>query len=380
LDSAAAFAGADMGFVSLVDADGEDLVARVTFGVAAGTSGKLTTKVGEGIIGRAFAGTYIAVSEDLTLDSRFVCPYLKSLDVKSLISLPLIGSKQPLGMLTLCTFTPHHFTEEEKDSLCVAADRIAAAVENMRLETELSRDRGQIELMEAVTKDASAQEGMSGVYKTFINHATKIIDFDRAALTIWHSESQELEILAVDTKAPKTWLGSGLKLPKDATPVAKVVETSRPLLRDEIAGDEYPADKLLIEEGIHSEVFIPLMSKGEVLGIVNLGSFKPHAFAREDLELLEPVARQLGLVLDNARLLEETKRLSLVDSLTGLYNHRYFYEAVAREVTRSARHGRPVSVMMIGIDRFKDFNNNYGHLEGDWGLMEIGKTLRRVVW
>ncbi len=376
LESAAAFTGADIGYVSLVDKAGENLVTRVTYGLPAGAAASLTVKAGEGVVGRAFAGTYAAVSEDLSIDGRFVNPYLKSLKTRTLISLPLIGRGQPLGMLTLGTFSPHHYTVEEKDSLSVAADRIAAAIENARLETELSRGRDQMELMETVSRDLSSQEGISGIYNSFIYHAARLIDFDRACMILWHPETEETEILAVNTKAPRSWLNDGLRLPKDSTPAGEVIASGRSLLRHEIKGDEYPADKLLVEEGVRSSIFIPLISKGEVLGTVNLDSFQPHAFSHQDLELLEPVARQLGLVLDNARLRDQTKRHALVDNLTGLYNHRYFYEAVVREISRSNRHGSQVSVMLFGLDGFKDFNLGRGHFEGDRVLKEIAAELR----
>ncbi len=379
LESAAAFVGADIGYVSLVDTVGENLVTRVTYGLPGGAAASLTASTGEGIIGRAFAGTYVAVSEDLTVDSRFINPYLKSLKTRTIISLPLIGREQPLGMLTLGTFAPHHYTGEEKDSLSVASDRIAAAIDNARLETELSRDRDQMELMELVSRDLSSQDGISGVYNSFIYHASRLIDFDRACLILWHPESEEIEILAVNTKAPRTWLNDGLRLPKGATPVGKVIDSGRSLLRHEIKGDEYPADKLLVEEGVRSSVFIPLISKGEVLGTVNLDSFQTHSFSHEDLKLLEPVARQLGLVLDNARLRDQTKRHALVDNLTGLYNHRYFYEAVVREIARSGRNGSQLSVMLLGLDGFKDFNHSRGHFEGDRVLKEIAGTLQAAV-
>ncbi len=379
LESAAAFVGADIGYVSLVDAAGKNLVTRVTYGLPAGAAASLTISAGEGVVGRAFAGTYVAVSEDLLIDSRFVSPYLKSLKARTLISLPLICRGQPLGMLTLGTFSPHHYTGEEKDSLSVASDRVAAAIENARLESELSRDRGQMELMETVSRDLGSQEGITGVYNSFIFHASGLIKFDRACLMLWHPESKETEILAVNTKAPRTWLNDGLRLPKEATPAGKVITTGRSLLRHDILGDEYPADKLLVEEGVRSSIFIPLISKGEVLGIVNMDSFQPQAFSDGDLKLLEPVARQLGLVLDNARLRDQTKRHALVDNLTGLYNHRYFYEAVVREISRSNRHGGQLSVMLFGVDGFKDFNRERGHFEGDRILKEIAATLAAVV-
>lgn len=375
LESAASFVGADFGIVFLSDAAGENLTAQASYGLQPGAISRLATRVGEGIIGQAFAGRYIAVSEDLSTDSRATNKFLKTINGRTLISLPLQIREQMQGMLALGTFTPHQYTEEEKDSLIVAADRVAIAIENAQLAGEVGRDREQFELMAAINRDVGSRDGINGVYDSFIVHASGLIDFDQASLALWNPKANEVEIVVMKTEASRTWMGEGLKLPKDALPVGKVIASRRPLIRDEIEGDEYPTDKLLVQEGIHSAVYFPLVSQGDVIGTVILGSFKSAAFTREDVELLEPVIRQLGLVLDNARLLQEAKGSSLIDSLTGLHNHRFLLEAVSREVARSERFGRPVSLLMIDLDGYKSFNEKYGHDEGDRVLKKIGRIL-----
>ncbi|MBI5869360.1 MAG: diguanylate cyclase [Actinobacteria bacterium] len=375
LESAASFVGADFGLVFLSDTASENLTAQASYGLQSGASARMATRVGEGVIGQAFAGRYIAVSEDLTTDSRATNKFLKAINARTLISLPLQMRDQMLGMLVLGTFTPHQYTEEEKDSLIVAADRLAIAIENAQLAGEVGRDREQFELMAAINRDVGSGDGISSVYDSFLVHASGLIDFDQASLALWHPDEGEVEIVVMKTEAPRTWMGEGLRLPKDALPVGKVIESRRPLIRDEIGGDEYPTDKLLVQEGIRSAVYFPLVSQGEVLGTVILGSFESAAFTREDVELLEPVIRQLGLVLDNARLLQEAQGSSLIDSLTSLHNHRFLFEAVSREVARSERFGRPVSLLMIDLDGFKSFNEKYGHDEGDRVLRRMGRIL-----
>ncbi len=75
----------------------------------------------------------------------------------------------------------------------------------------------------------------------------------------------------------------------------------------------------------------------------------------------------------------ELKRLVITDDLTGLYNQRYLYSQITKEVERAKRHNRPLSMLLIDIDLFKEFNDTYGHWEGDFVLKKIGEILMKNV-
>ena len=81
--------------------------------------------------------------------------------------------------------------------------------------------------------------------------------------------------------------------------------------------------------------------------------------------------------------LEETKQtfemLSITDQLSGLYNSRYFYEQLQKEIQRSQRYGRPLSILLIDIDDFKKHNDSFGHIEGDRVLRQLGRLISSVL-
>jgi len=76
---------------------------------------------------------------------------------------------------------------------------------------------------------------------------------------------------------------------------------------------------------------------------------------------------------------EEIYRLTIVDGLTQIHNQRYLLDFLERELSRSVRHFRPLSVLMIDLDRFKSVNDNHGHLAGDFVLRELSERIRRSV-
>ena len=86
-------------------------------------------------------------------------------------------------------------------------------------------------------------------------------------------------------------------------------------------------------------------------------------------------SRKIAKVIDKTLLFRQTKELSITDELTGLYNRRYFNERFEREVQRARRYNRPLTVLMIDIDYFKNFNDINGHLMGDEILKRVAHTL-----
>ncbi len=76
---------------------------------------------------------------------------------------------------------------------------------------------------------------------------------------------------------------------------------------------------------------------------------------------------------------EELYRLAILDALTGLYNKRYLMDYLQREIDRSARHNRPLAVILFDIDHFKSINDTMGHLAGDLTLRELARSLRSEI-
>jgi diguanylate cyclase (GGDEF)-like protein len=95
------------------------------------------------------------------------------------------------------------------------------------------------------------------------------------------------------------------------------------------------------------------------------------------MQLLSTFASQAAISIENARLFEEARQLAITDPLTGLVNHRQFYHQLGLEVRRAQRYARPLTLLMLDLDHFKQFNDHYGHLAGDQALREIAEVLRQ---
>src|SRR4029077_4160141 len=99
----------------------------------------------------------------------------------------------------------------------------------------------------------------------------------------------------------------------------------------------------------------------------------------DNFRLAKSFAEHIGLAIANLRLRDAMRSLSIRDQLTGLFNRRYMEEALAQELFRAKRQSTQLVVMMLDIDHFKKFNDDFGHDGGDAVLRELGAYLKKVV-
>jgi len=127
------------------------------------------------------------------------------------------------------------------------------------------------------------------------------------------------------------------------------------------------------------EMAVPLLSKEECVGVIYVGQQKANSFTHDDLNLLITLANQAAFSITNAQLYEKTRNMAITDGLTGLFTHRIFQEKLQEEIQKAQRYKTTMAVIMVDTDHFKQYNDSYGHPEGDSLLKEICKLLKSYV-
>jgi diguanylate cyclase (GGDEF)-like protein len=127
-------------------------------------------------------------------------------------------------------------------------------------------------------------------------------------------------------------------------------------------------------------IAVPLISRGRPLGVIELVNKKgAPAFDRDDLRAVTAIADYAAIAIENARNFQKVQELTLTDEHTGLYNARYLLSALEREIERANRFARPVSLLFLDIDHFKQVNDTRGHLVGSALLKALGAALLEAV-
>ncbi len=124
---------------------------------------------------------------------------------------------------------------------------------------------------------------------------------------------------------------------------------------------------------------LPLHTGGRLLGMVCLTPRTEVYSHNINTELMSTLSNILAMSLNNAQKFNRLKERSDMDGLTGLYNHKRFKEILQNEFKRSHRYDKPLSLVMIDGDKFKEVNDTYGHLAGDMVLQELADCLKRSV-
>lgn len=168
----------------------------------------------------------------------------------------------------------------------------------------------------------------------------------------------------------------GSEYPKDQCPIYATLQDGQPRHGD----DEYfvRADGTLFPIEYFAN---PILSDGEVTGVVV--TFIDITERKEKEALLYKYQHQLEKIVEEktqklVQANEKLKKLTLTDGLTGVANRRSFDKALSKEIRRSKRSNKPITLILGDIDFFKKYNDTYGHIEGDNCLQLVGQTLKKV--
>jgi diguanylate cyclase (GGDEF)-like protein len=126
---------------------------------------------------------------------------------------------------------------------------------------------------------------------------------------------------------------------------------------------------------IASLLCVPLLARGERVGVVTATSERTNAFDASDLELVRFISMTIALDIENVRL----HRVAVTDPLTGAYNREFLLARLPQEIEAAIDRDRPLSLALVDVDHFKAVNDQYGHGIGDAVLSEVARRLRGAI-
>jgi len=158
------------------------------------------------------------------------------------------------------------------------------------------------------------------------------------------------------------------------------VRRSRPLMIEDSRNDfRFSTEKNSDADLLRSVCVSPLMTENRVFGVLRASSQKASAFSSDDLHALDILSGLAAVILRNRFLYDKMEELSVHDGLTGLYLNRYFQQRLSEEFSRVRSRDTPFSLIMLDVDHFKKYNDEFGHTAGDLVLKHIASILQRCL-
>jgi len=170
-----------------------------------------------------------------------------------------------------------------------------------------------------------------------------------------------------------------------SSPMLMAVKSKEPILVGDIDTHKKPIirkSQRVFSENYHTKncLIAPLICQDRVVGVLNLSDkINAASFSCEDIALVELFSQLVGASIGNIKLFEKIQHQATTDGLTGLVNHKTFYEILEKELGRSSRYGGLISVIMVDIDNLKKINDAYGHRTGDKVIKEISRKIRECI-
>src|SRR6202030_917176 len=198
----------------------------------------------------------------------------------------------------------------------------------------------------------------------------KNFHYDHIGIGIMDYATKDIEIKAEagttsETLGRRVAVGSGVLGKVARTGVSALVQNAGP---GQLAG-VLPESRAVL--------CLPISYGETLLGVLNIESRDENAFAPQDVLILNTLADLLATALHNSFVFRKLQQQSITDGLTGIKTRRFFWEALSSEWKRGSRSGRPFSVVLVDLDKFKEVNDSLGHLEGDLVLARVGRLLEQ---
>ncbi len=300
---------------------------------------------------------------------------LKARDIEMFI--PLISRERLVAVLAVGKKQGGKYSLEDLRVLEAVTNKVAVSIEKEYLSEQLREREQELSVINRCSAIVASSLDIQEIYESFIEELKNVIDVSWAAIVL--AEESGLCFIAMSSKInADAELGKWLQLKGTATEWI-IAHKETMYLPNIDEGKKFVNFDRYFQWGLRSIVFVPLIAKGEIVGSFIVASRQPDAYNQHNIGLLEQLASQISMPVENARLYARVEEKARIDELTGLLNRRSLDEAIENEIVRHSRYGGVFSLAIIDLDSFKPFNDTYGHLAGDKLLRQVGRVIKGAV-
>ncbi len=300
--------------------------------------------------------------------------YQGEVSVGSVMAVPVLDHGHVKAVIYGDRRREESFSEEQIGFALRAARSLLDLVTTERVLESVVRSKNELGRFFQASSLLNSALTVGQVVDSGIKALSYIMEYDTAAIV----SVKEGTVRVLGAQGEPAELVVGKEFPLVRSILRMVVEGRHALPVD---GELRDASQVVLTpevpfEGIRSLWMVPLVSGDRILGAFVVGSSEPGVFSMDRRNMLSVIANQIAAALDNAFMYEKLEEMATTDGLTGLTIRRTLMERFSEMLERARRMGRPLSVLITDIDKFKSVNDTYGHQVGDEVIRKVARVLK----
>lgn len=310
----------------LYNTEKEELILKASQSPAPHAIGRIKLKLGEGITGvAAKTKKPVAIEKEARKDARFKAfSKLPEDFYEALLSVPMIHKNRVVGVVNVHHKKPHKYQKDDINLLSMIAHQVGGAIENATLYEEATQRARQIDTLAQVSKTITSTHYLEEVLQLLVTMTASMMGSAICSIMLLDDKKKELAIVATQSLSEEYRKKPNIKVGQSVS--GRAVVEKRPVAVGDVAkepGYKYP--DLAKKEGLVSLLAVPMMVKDRVIGVINTYTSKEHQFSPEEVQILQAVANQAAIAIENTKLLDKTVEMEealltrkLVDRAKGI--------------------------------------------------------------
>jgi formate hydrogenlyase transcriptional activator len=243
---------------------------------------------------------------------------LREKGVRAFALVPLTTAQRRVGAMGFGSMVSRRITDGDLQFMQRVASQVGVAVDNalnvevsQAYQQQLARERDRLRVLLDVNNLLVSSRELPDVFRGVVSTLQRVIHHDYTSLALLDPATGLLKIYALDFPGHQGLLKAEMTVPRDASPAGRVIAEGRSLIARGAELDAYPSEvvRLLRAEGLQTICCIPLINRGRTFGTLNLASRRTDVFTEQDVELIQQVAAQVAIAVDNALAFKEIDAL-----------------------------------------------------------------------
>ncbi|MBP6342456.1 MAG: GAF domain-containing protein [Candidatus Omnitrophica bacterium] len=303
------FSNADSVFIYLFDEHKKHLVLMASKTPHKHELGKVNLGIGEGITGWvAQENKPVAIGKRAYQDHRF-----KGFDVlpedryEAFLSVPIVYKRKAIGVINVQHKKPHDYQESFVGLITSIAKQVGGVIEHGRLFSETNKKALQLDSLIKVSQSITSEQYLDEILNLIVVVTAEMLNSKICSIMLLDDKGVEFVIKATQSLSADYKLKPNLRVENSL--VGEVLKTRKPLIVYDVRKEQkYFYRDMAVKEGLTSMIAVPMIVKDKAIGVINVYTKTPHAFSQEEVNVLQMVANQAAVAVENTKLMEEALR------------------------------------------------------------------------